>query len=348
MNPPITFNPRKAAPVANRPPARARHPRHGHGIARADTGYRGPLAAQSTAGCVMARIRSVKPEFWDDRKLARLACRDARLLYIGLWNQADEWQRVNGDPQWIKGQVFPYDDDIDATRVGELLAELENPALGAVMAYEADGDPYLFLPKLDRHQRLEPEKVKSRLPAPPASCVPAGPDEPDPAPAGAAPELQPASSRADSSEPRADKTARDAHDPAPRARQSPLLYVAGSREHVAGSRAARAHAIPNAPPPSGPTEIPDDFAPTDAMRRWANSTYPGLDLDFETEQFRRYWRSEGRKKKSWVDAWQKWIADSHRRLTGRASPPPGDRRQQTTDDLFDDAMRRAEVREGIT
>ena len=39
----------------------------------------------------MARIRSIKPEFWDDRKLAKRASRDARLLYIALWNLADEW-----------------------------------------------------------------------------------------------------------------------------------------------------------------------------------------------------------------------------------------------------------------
>ena len=109
----------------------------------------------------MARIRSIKPEYWDDRKLAKRASRDARLLYIALWNLADEWGRLNGDPQWIKGQVFSYDDDLNADAIGKLLEELENPALGAVIAYEADGDPYLFLPKLAKHQRLEPEKVNN-------------------------------------------------------------------------------------------------------------------------------------------------------------------------------------------
>ena len=127
----------------------------------------------------MARIRSVKPEFWDDRKLAKRTSRDARLLYIALWNLADEWGRVNGDPQWIKGQVFSYDDDLNADSIAKLLEELENPALGAVVAYEADGDPYLFLPKLAKHQRLEPEKVKSRLPEPPDPDNP-GPNPPQP------------------------------------------------------------------------------------------------------------------------------------------------------------------------
>lgn len=55
----------------------------------------------------------------------------------------------------------------------------------------------------------------------------------------------------------------------------------------------------------------------DTMRRWVASTYPGLDPDFETEQFIRYWRSEGRRKRNWHDAWQKWIADSHQRARER-------------------------------
>jgi hypothetical protein len=70
------------------------------------------------------------------------------------------------------------------------------------------------------------------------------------------------------------------------------------------------------------SEIPDDFKPTDAMRRWANTTYPGVDIDFETDQFCRYWRSEGRRKKSWADAWQKWIGDAHKRLSSQARASP--------------------------
>jgi hypothetical protein len=169
----------------------------------------------------VARIRSVKPEFWDDRKLARRTSRDARLLYIALWNLADEHGRLNGDPQWIKGQAFSYDDDLDAGAVAKLLEELCAPAVGAVIAYEDDGDPYLFLPKLARHQRLEPEKVKSRLPAPPSP----GADSPEPG--------------ADSSGRRADESERGADSSGSGAKTPALLYGAGSREHVAGSRDAR-------------------------------------------------------------------------------------------------------------
>lgn len=158
----------------------------------------------------MARIRSIKPEFWTDRKLARLS-RDARLLYISLWNLADEHGRVHGDTRYIKGHCLPYDDDLSLAAVDGLLRELE--LASRVHRYEVDGDPFLFLPKLASHQRLEPTKVPSRLPEPPAHAQNT-PDTP-------------------SSEPRADSSARDADLSEP----SVALQVAGSRLQVAGSRA---------------------------------------------------------------------------------------------------------------
>lgn len=112
----------------------------------------------------MARIRSVKPEFWNDRKLARLS-RDARLLYLALWNLSDEHGRLHGDARYIKGHCLPYEDDLDLEEVERLIDELADH--GRVQKYEHDGDPYLFLPKLAKHQRLEGDKQASRLPAPP-------------------------------------------------------------------------------------------------------------------------------------------------------------------------------------
>jgi len=156
----------------------------------------------------VARIRSIKPEFWSDRRLSRLS-RDARLLYIGLWNHADEHARLLGDVRLIKGAVFPYDDDLDTEAVARLLAELT--AMRRVVAYEADGDPYLYLPTLGAHQRLEPRKVPSRLPEPPelGQLGLFGADG------------------ADSFAPRADSFA-----------LARAVQVAGSREHVAGMRGA--------------------------------------------------------------------------------------------------------------
>lgn len=164
----------------------------------------------------MARIRSVKPEYWLDRKLAKGVSRDARLLYIGLWNYADEHGRLHGDPAVIKGQVFPYDDDIGLESIDDLLAELAH--LGRVQLYDFDGDPYIFLPKLDKHQRLEPAKAKSRLPEPP---------EPPPLP----PTPHPPSSRAHS-----EKTVAECAPIEVESEPIVVQQVAGSRLQVAGSR----------------------------------------------------------------------------------------------------------------
>jgi hypothetical protein len=154
----------------------------------------------------MARIRSLKPEFWADEDLGELS-RDARLLYMGLWNLSDEHGRLRGDARYIKGQLFPYDDDLDAKAIDGLIAALAGA--GKVRRYSSANRSYLWLPNLAKHQRLEPDKVPSRLPDP-----------------------------SDSSQPdvRADESAPDPDESAPDAEDHALLYVAGSMDQVAGSR----------------------------------------------------------------------------------------------------------------
>ena len=71
--------------------------------------------------------------------------------------------------------------------------------------------------------------------------------------------------------------------------------------------------------PDGLHSIPDDFHLNDTMRRWVVGTYGQLlNPEFETEQFISYWRAEGRKKRNWRDAWQKWIRDSGQKASERA------------------------------
>lgn len=162
----------------------------------------------------MARIRSVKPEFWTDRKVARVS-RDARLLYISLWNQADEHGRLHGDARYVKGHCLPYDDDLGLAEVDTLLNELWRA--GRVQRYEVDGEPYLYLPKLAGHQRLEPNKAASRLPEPPGESAPiAAPDDDPPS----------------RSAPMATESLADPREARPIVAQQ----VAGSRGHVAGGR----------------------------------------------------------------------------------------------------------------
>lgn len=67
-----------------------------------------------------------------------------------------------------------------------------------------------------------------------------------------------------------------------------------------------------------------NFRLTDGMRRWAHRDgYAQLiDIDHATAQFISHYRSTGARRKSWPDAWQKWIRDDAQRAAQRA-PRPG-------------------------
>lgn len=79
-------------------------------------------------------------------------------------------------------------------------------------------------------------------------------------------------------------------------------------------------ARPDGPPAPTPIEI-DGFQLTDSMRRWVAATYPGLDIEHSTAQFVSHYRSTGTRRKSWPDAWQKWIRDDAKKAADRATRP---------------------------
>lgn len=108
----------------------------------------------------MARIRSIKPEFWQDELVATLP-RDIRLLFIGLWTMADDEGRFRANPRFVQAQVFPYDSDID---VAGALRQLEG--IGRVQLYEADGQLFGWVRKFSEHQRIDKPKP-STIPPPP-------------------------------------------------------------------------------------------------------------------------------------------------------------------------------------
>ncbi len=52
----------------------------------------------------MARIRTIKPKFWDDTKLSKIS-RDARLTYIGMWNFSDDLGVTIKNTIWLKSKI---------------------------------------------------------------------------------------------------------------------------------------------------------------------------------------------------------------------------------------------------
>jgi hypothetical protein len=68
----------------------------------------------------MSRIRSIHPGLWTDEAFMRLSAY-ARLLYIGLWNEAFDDGVFEWKPLTLKAKLFP----VDNVNIDELLLELE-------------------------------------------------------------------------------------------------------------------------------------------------------------------------------------------------------------------------------
>lgn len=96
----------------------------------------------------MARIRTIKPKFWDDTKIGRIS-RDARLLYIGLWNFSDDIGVVIGDSIWLKSKIFPYD-QIQIQQFEKWMNELVINGFICLLSYK--GERFIYLPNFTRHQ----------------------------------------------------------------------------------------------------------------------------------------------------------------------------------------------------
>lgn len=122
----------------------------------------------------MARIRSSKPEWWRKPKWCALP-RDVRFTYKGIWEvMCDDYGRFLADARLIKGDVWPFDDDISVKKVEAWLVSLpritvtldDGKRAPAVVLYEADGVRYGFLPGFVKHQKIS-HKTASKFPPPP-------------------------------------------------------------------------------------------------------------------------------------------------------------------------------------
>src|SRR3954466_12432046 len=107
------------------------------------------------------RIRSIKPETWQDERLAGLGDFEPR-LYLGLVSQADDEGRQSANPSLIRSRIFPFDQRTpDELAAG--LATLQDA--GLIRLSHADGRDYLTIVSWADDQRID-KPTPSRLPAP--------------------------------------------------------------------------------------------------------------------------------------------------------------------------------------
>ena len=104
----------------------------------------------------MARIRTIKPEFFTSEDVVVLSA-FARLLYVGLWCEADREGRLRWRPLTFKMRYLPADGVDISALCGELVAQ------GLVVLY---GDGLAYIPSFTTHQHINPREAASVLPSP--------------------------------------------------------------------------------------------------------------------------------------------------------------------------------------
>ena len=105
----------------------------------------------------MARIRTIKPEFWASEQV--MDCKPiTRLLFIGLWNFVDDFGRAPVAPRTIKAQVMPGD-SCSGSDIQDMLNELS--AVGLIRFYTADEKMFFEITGWSKHQKIDnPSKYK--------------------------------------------------------------------------------------------------------------------------------------------------------------------------------------------
>ncbi len=202
------------------------------------------------------KTRMIRPEFWTDEKIVLLTPY-ARLLFIGLWQLADDDGRFEWAAGRIKLQLFPAD-DLD---IGPFWAELGGS--GLVTQYSVGGKDYGSIPNFLKHQKIHPDRP-SRLPPPPANSGPvrAGLGEFGPVRAGFLPKK---SLSLPSPSP----------SPIPDSEKTPPTPPSG------GEAAS--------PPGGGSASPPVKFSPRKAEGRRKPEPLPDLPLPFDSIEFGAVW-----------------------------------------------------------
>lgn len=103
----------------------------------------------------MSRIRSIHPGLWTDERFVSASAM-ARLLFMGIWNECDDYGSFEWSPLKLKMRILPA----DAADAAELLSELEEA--GSVMRYDVDGKTYGAVRNFCQYQR--PKKPNSTYP----------------------------------------------------------------------------------------------------------------------------------------------------------------------------------------
>lgn len=106
----------------------------------------------------MARIRTLKPEFWGDQRLSPLSP-ITRLVFIGLISNADDFGRLADNSKTLDGLLFPETDDSCKDAL-ETLATIGVITRGKT----SSGQRVIQIVGWEKHQKVSHRNDKSSLP----------------------------------------------------------------------------------------------------------------------------------------------------------------------------------------
>lgn len=108
----------------------------------------------------MARIRTIKPEFWEDEKIGKLPI-PCRLFFIGCWNFADDFGVIKGNAALLKSQIFPYDENLRVSEIKKWIDALVDARMLVPIIHAEES--YYFIRTFRSHQVLDKRYDKSYI-----------------------------------------------------------------------------------------------------------------------------------------------------------------------------------------
>ena len=108
----------------------------------------------------MARIRTIKPEFWEDEKIGKLPI-PCRLFFIGCWNFADDFGVIKGNAALLKSQIFPYDENLRVSEIKKWIDSLVDARMLVPIIHAEES--YYFIRTFRSHRILDKRYDKSYI-----------------------------------------------------------------------------------------------------------------------------------------------------------------------------------------
>lgn len=109
----------------------------------------------------MARKRIISPEIWQSEDFSRLSTL-AKLIFIGMFSNADDEGRGRGKAVYLKSIIFPYDEDIRVADIDKTLSEISSNM--SVIFYSHNENIYYELTNWNIWQKVE-KPQPSKIPA---------------------------------------------------------------------------------------------------------------------------------------------------------------------------------------